>query len=73
MYKIIFSLNKKVRYKNANGEDKEGIVGNLLRQPEDSPGRKAAEATLPPEGSPERETIIQKFLKDVQSKYPKFK
>ena len=25
------------------------------------------------EGSPERETIIQKFLKDVQSKYPKFK
>ena len=23
--------------------------------------------------SPERETIIQKFLKDVQSKYPKFK
>jgi hypothetical protein len=66
------ALNKKVRYKNANGEDKEGIVGNLLRQPEDSPGRKAAEATLPPEGSPERETMNQELgaEKDGKAKPP---
>ena len=50
-------LNKKVKYKNANGEDTEGIVGNLLRQPEGSPGRDAAEKLLPPEGSPERDDL----------------
>ena len=27
------ALNKKIRYKNDKGEDKEGIVGNLLRLP----------------------------------------
>jgi len=54
-------LNKKVTYKNDKGEDKEGIVGNLLRQPKESPGRKAAEAMLPPEGSPERETMNQEL------------
>ncbi len=51
------ALNKKVTYKNAKGEDKEGIVGNLLRQPKGSPGREAAERMLPPEGSPERDEI----------------
>ena len=66
------ALNKKVRYKNDKGEDKEGIVGNLLRQPEDSPGRKAAEAALPPEGSPERETMNQELgsEKDGKAKPP---
>ena len=66
------ALNKKVRYKNANGEDKEGIVGNLLRQPEDSPGRKAAEAALPPEGSPERDAMNQELgsEKDGKAKAP---
>ena len=66
------ALNKKVRYKNAKGEDKEGIVGNLLRQPEDSPGRKAAEAALPPEGSPEREAMNQELgsEKDGKAKAP---
>ena len=66
------ALNKKVRYKNAKGEDKEGIVGNLLRQPEDSPGRKAAEAALPPEGSPERDAMNQELgsEKDGKAKEP---
>ena len=66
------ALNKKVRYKNAKGEDKEGIVGNLLRQPEDSPGRKAAEAALPPEGSPERDAMNQELgsEKDGKAKAP---
>ena len=54
-------LNKKVTYKSDKGEDKEGIVGNLLRQPEGSPARTAAEKMLPPEGSPERETLNQEL------------
>ncbi len=50
-------LNKSVKYKNAKGEDAEGLVGNLLRLPKEHPGRKAAERMLPPEGSEERDTI----------------
>jgi hypothetical protein len=40
-------LNKVIKYKNKKGEDKEGIVGNLLRLPKDNPGRVAAEKLLP--------------------------
>ncbi len=50
-------LNKSIKYKNAKGEDAEGLVGNLLRLPQDHPGRKAAEALLPPEGSDERDAL----------------
>ena len=50
-------LNKIIKYKNAKGEDKEGMVGNLLRQPKGTPARDAAERMLPPEGSPERDEI----------------
>ena len=50
-------LNKVVQYKDKNGKDKEGKVGNLLRNPEDSPGRKAAERLLPKDGTPERDAI----------------
>jgi len=48
-------LSKKVSYKDKDGNAKDGIVGNLLRLPKDSPGRVAAEKLLPPEGSPERD------------------
>ena len=51
------ALNKKINYKNTKGEDAEGIVGNLLRLPKEHPGRKAAERTLPPEGSEERDAL----------------
>ena len=50
-------LNKKIKYKNTKGEDKEGLVGNLLRLPAEHPGRKAAEALLPADGSDERDAI----------------
>jgi len=50
-------LNKKIKYKNTKGEDAEGIVGNLLRLPADHPGRKAAEALLPADGSDERDSL----------------
>jgi hypothetical protein len=50
-------LNKKIKYKNTKGEDKEGFVGNLLRLPAEHPGRKAAEALLPADGSDERDAI----------------
>jgi hypothetical protein len=63
-------LNKKVTYRNDKGEDKEGIVGNLLRQPEGSPARDAAEKMLPPEGSPERETLNQELGGEGQPKKP---
>ena len=52
-------LNKKIKYKNTKGEDAEGIVGNLLRLPKEHPGRKAAEALLPADGSPERDSVNQ--------------
>jgi hypothetical protein len=63
-------LNKKVTYKSDKGEDKEGIVGNLLRQPEGSPARTAAEKMLPPEGSPEREELNQELGGEGQAKKP---
>ena len=50
-------LNKTVKYTDNNGKGTEGLVGNLLRNPEDSPGRQAAERLLPPEGSPERDEM----------------
>ena len=51
------TLNKVIKYTDKNGEEKEGKVGNLLRNPEDSPGRKAAEKLLPKDGTPERDAI----------------
>jgi hypothetical protein len=63
-------LNKKVSYKNDKGENKEGIVGNLLRQPQGSPARTAAERMLPPEGSPEREELNQELGGEGQAKKP---
>jgi phage-related protein len=50
-------LNKKIKYKGSDGKDKEGTIGNLLRLQKDHPGRKAAEAQLPPEDSEERKQI----------------
>ena len=61
-------LNKKVNYKAKDGTDKEGIVGNLLRQPEGTPARDAAEKMLPPEGSPEREELNQELGGENQPK-----
>jgi hypothetical protein len=63
-------LNKKVNYKSKNGEDKEGIVGNLLRQPEGSPARDAAEKMLPPEGSEERDALNKELGGEGQPKKP---
>mgnify|MGYP003979684225 FL=1 len=50
-------LNRTVKYKDKNGKDKEGIVGNLLTSPKDSPGRIAAEKMLPADGTDERDAI----------------
>ena len=50
-------LNKVVKYKDNQGKEKEGLVGNLLRNPEDSPGRIAAEKLLPAEGTKQRDAI----------------
>ena len=51
------ALNKVVKYKDRDGNDKEGLVGSLLRLAKDQPGREAAERALPAEGTPEREKI----------------
>ena len=63
-------LNKSVKYKNAKGEDSEGLVGNLLRLPKEHPGRKAAERMLPPEGSDERDTINKDLGGENQPQKP---
>ena len=50
-------LNRTVKYKDKNGKEIEGIIGNLLTSPKDSPGRIAAEKMLPKDGTPERDAI----------------
>lgn len=39
-------LNQVVQYQDKEGNDKEGLVGNLLRLAQDQPGREAAERAL---------------------------
>ena len=63
-------LNKSIKYKNAKGEDAEGLVGNLLRLPAEHPGRKAAERLLPPDGSDERDTINKDLGGENQPQKP---
>ena len=66
-------LNKKISYKDKDGNAKDGIVGNLLRLPKDSPGRVAAEKLIPPEGSPERDAMNQDLGGEGQPKKPEDK
>jgi hypothetical protein len=51
------ALNKKIKYTDKDGKQKENSVGNLLRLPQDNAGRIAAEKTLPKDGTPERKAI----------------
>lgn len=50
-------LNKMVSYESEDGEERSGLVGNLLRLPDDSPGRIEAEKHVPEEGTEERDRI----------------
>ena len=50
-------LNRKIKYTGKDGNEREGLVGNLLTSPKDSPGRIEAEKLLPAPGTPEREKI----------------
>jgi hypothetical protein len=50
-------LNKVITYQNEKGEQKKAPIGNLLRLAADHPGRKAAEAMLPKDGTPERKEL----------------
>jgi hypothetical protein len=50
-------LNKVVKYKSEEGEEREGIVGNLLRLGPKQPGRVAAEKLVPVDGTPERKAL----------------
>lgn len=54
-------LNKKITYKSKDGKEEEGLVGNLITAPTDSPGRIEAEKLLPAEGTPERDAINQEI------------
>jgi hypothetical protein len=65
-------LNKEIPYKSADGTQKKGIVGNLLRLPKEHPGRVAAEKMLPPD--PQGRKAAMKDLgseKDGHSTTPK--
>ena len=64
-------LNREIEYTDAQGNKKTGLIGNLLRNPEESPGRQAAERQLPPEGSPEREKINQELGSEKDGKTEK--
>ena len=61
-------LNREIEYTDANGNKKKALIGNLLRNPKESPGRQAAERQLPPEGSPEREKINQELGSEKDGK-----
>lgn len=61
-------LNREIEYTDAQGNKKTGLIGNLLRNPKESPGRQAAERQLPPEGSPEREKINQELGSEKDGK-----
>ena len=54
-------LNRKITYVGKDGKEREGLVGNLLTSPKDSPGRIEAERLLPPEGSDARDAINQEI------------
>jgi hypothetical protein len=60
-------LNKIVTYKNKDGKEQKGLVGNLLSNPKDNPGRIAAEKLLPDEGTPERDKINKELGGDDKS------
>jgi hypothetical protein len=50
-------LNQVVKYKDKEGNDKEGILGNLLRLKTDQPGREAAERALGNISDEERQVL----------------
>jgi hypothetical protein len=50
-------LNKVVQYKDKDGNDKEGLVGNLLRLGTDQPGREAAERAISGLSDEDREAL----------------
>ena len=54
-------LNREIEYTDAQGNKQTGLIGNLLRTPKESPGRRAAERQLPPEGSDARNAINQEL------------
>ena len=60
-------LNKIVTYQNKDGKEQKGLVGNLLSNPKDNPGRIAAEKLLPDEGTPERDKINKELGGDDKS------
>jgi len=50
-------LNKVIQWVDEDGEEKEGLVGDLLRLGDDKPGRKEAEKHVPEEGTENRQEI----------------
>jgi hypothetical protein len=50
-------LNQVVKYKDKEGNDKEGVLGNLLRLKTDEPGREAAERALGNISDEERQVL----------------
>ena len=63
-------LNKIVTYQNKDGKEQKGLVGNLLSNPKDNPGRIAAEKLLPADGTPERDKINKELGGDDKSQQP---
>jgi hypothetical protein len=63
-------LNKIVTYQNKDGKEQKGLVGNLLSNPKDNPGRIAAEKMLPAEGTPQRDELNKELGGDDKSQQP---
>ena len=62
------ALNKKIKYTDKDGNQKENTVGNLLRLKKNDPGRLAAEKTLPKPGTPERKSINRSLGREKDGK-----
>jgi hypothetical protein len=68
-------LDKKVKYKNKKGEDKEGVVRNLLRLPKEHPGRIAAQKMVKVKPNAEKPTSkdINKSTSEPKGETPSAK
>ena len=62
------ALNKKIKYTDNDGKQKENSVGNLLRLAKNNPGRLAAEKSLPKPGTPERKSINRALGREKDGK-----
>ena len=59
-------MDKTIKYKDAEGEEKEATVGGILKKGEDHPAHKKAKAMIDKDKGKEKPTKATKEVSDVQ-------